>query len=225
MNNTCMRKQPAPMVEVSLICLDLCNLEAEVKRIAEAGVKALHIDLLDGTFSPSMPLGLDTIKQLRQKTDLDFDVHLMTHNNDFFMDELLGIGIQSMSFHIEAVEHADIYLEKIKKAGVKAGVALKPATTLHELDYILGECDFVLQMLINPGYADKNDVSQVAYAKKKIQDLRAMIEREAASTKISIDGRVSWTDIFEYSKREVDIFVAGSTCLKDNFAHNLSQIG
>ena len=224
MNNDCIERHPSPVVEVSLICLDLCNLEAETKRIADTGIKTLHIDLLDGSFSPSMPLGLETIKQLRQKTDLDFDVHLMTRNNDFFIDELLGVGVQSMSFQIEAVEHVDMCIDKIKKHGVKAGVALKPATSIHELDFVLEECDFVLLMLINPGYADQNGISQVPYARKKIQALKRMIDDNALNTKISIDGRVSWSDIFEYSKREADIFVAGSTCLKDDFEKNLSLL-
>ena len=72
----------------SLICSDLCNLEASVKALEETGCQMLHVDILDGYFSPSMPLGLDTVRQLRKKTSLAFDAHVMAVDNTFFMEEL-----------------------------------------------------------------------------------------------------------------------------------------
>ena len=72
----------------SLICMDLCNLEQEVKRLEEAGCDMLHVDLLDGYFSPSMPIGLDLIRQLRKKTEIAFDAHVMAMDNTFFMEEI-----------------------------------------------------------------------------------------------------------------------------------------
>lgn len=121
----------------SLICLDMCNLEREVKTLEKAGIKMLHVDILDGHFSPSMPLGLDTVRQLRAKTDMFFDCHVMVTEQDYFVDELLDIGVDQIVFHGETQPHIDGMLNRIHAKGVKAGVALKPATPLSELEYVL----------------------------------------------------------------------------------------
>ena len=94
----------------SLICLDMCNLEREVKTLENNGIKMLHVDILDGHFSPSMPLGLDTVRQLRAKTDLFFDCHVMVTEQDFFVDELLDIGVDQIVFHGELryLHHPDL---------------------------------------------------------------------------------------------------------------------
>lgn len=82
----------------SLICLDMCNLEEQVHILERSGIKMLHVDILDGHFSPSMPLGLDTVRQLRAKTDLQFDCHVMVTEPDYFVDELLDIGVTRLCF-------------------------------------------------------------------------------------------------------------------------------
>ena len=104
----------------SLICLDMCNLEREVKTLENSGIKMLHVDILDGHFSPSMPLGLDTVRQLRAKTDLFFDCHVMVTEQDFFVDELLDIGVDQIVFHGETQPHIDGMINRIHTKGVKA---------------------------------------------------------------------------------------------------------
>ena len=203
------------IVSPSLIsCCDLCNLESSVRSLEQAGIQMLHVDILDGHFSPSMPLGLDTVRQLREKTDLAFDVHLMAAANDFFVEELLKIGVQQIVFHAETEPHIDNRLNQIHAAGVRAGVALKPATPLTSLEYVLEKCDAVLLMLINPGYAQCASEGQVPYAGRKIHALREMITDRGLPTKIILDGRVSRQNILDYGATgQADIFVAGSTCL------------
>ncbi len=198
----------------SLICLDMCNLESQVRLLEQNGISMLHVDILDGHFSPSMPLGLDTVRQLRAKTDLQFDCHVMVTEQDYFVDELLDIGVEQIVFHAETQPHIDGMLNRIHAKGVRAGVALRPATPLYELEYILEKCDTVLLMLINPGYAFVKGEKQVAYAKRKVMELREMIDRRGLDTKIEIDGRISEADIEQYGKDCVDLFVTGSTCLK-----------
>ena len=198
----------------SLITLDLCNLERQVKELEAQGCPMLHVDLLDGYFSPSMPIGLDVVRQLRQKTDLPFDVHLMANEQDYFIGELLEIGVQQLVFHAECEPHIDNRLNMIRRAGVRAGVALKPATSLTVLDYVLEKCDVVLLMLINPGYAGSAKEQQVPYGLRKISELRSLIKGRGLDTKIEIDGRVSPENIEALAKDQADIFVAGSTCIK-----------
>lgn len=202
------------MFTTSLITLDMCNLEQQVKTLRDYGMEMLHVDILDGYFSPSMPLGLDTVRQLRSKTDLAFDCHLMVNEQDYFIDELLDIGVQQIVFQAETQPHLDGMLNRIHAKGVRAGIALKPATPLSTLEYVLDKCDTVLLMLINPGYAFMKGEKQVPYADRKIRELKKMITDRGLNTKISIDGRISPQNILAYGKNTVDQFVLGSTCIK-----------
>lgn len=197
----------------SLICLDMCNLESQVRALEAGGVEMLHVDILDGHFSPSMPLGLDTVRQLRAKTNLAFDCHVMVTAQDYFVDELLDIGVEQIVFHAETQPHIDGMLNRIHARGVRAGVALKPATPLNTLEYVLEKCDTVLLMLINPGYAFVKGEKQVTYADRKIRELRAMIDSRGLDTKIELDGRISPQNLRDWGGGAADIFVAGSTCL------------
>ena len=200
----------------SLICLDMCDLKSQIEILEKNKIGVLHVDILDGHFSPSMPLGFETVKQIRKITNIDFDCHIMTTNPEYSISELVNIGVQQIVFHIENADHVDGLLNVIHSYGIKAGVALKPSTPLNVLDYILDKCDVVLLMLINPGYASSKGEKQVPYAEKKIRDLRRMITDRNLKTKIEIDGRISKDNIYKYGKDLADIFVCGTTCLDRN---------
>lgn len=197
----------------SLLGFDLCNLEREVATIARAGIEVLHIDVIDGHFSPSMPLGIETIQQLRQRSPLAFDVHLMAARHDYFVDALLDIGVQQLSFHAEIEPHPGRLIRRIQAAGARAGVALKPATPVASLDYLIEQCDSVLLMLTNPGFSGHAGEAQVPYAGRKIEELRGLIDRHGAKVSIEIDGRVSPETIRRHAPSTVDVFVAGSACI------------
>jgi len=200
----------------SLICLDMCHLEDQITELQKSGIKMLHIDILDGHFSPSMPLGFEVVKQLRSKTDMFFDCHIMTEKPDYFVDELISIGVQHICFHVETCSHIDGMLNKVKNAGILAGVALKPSTSLSTIEYVIEKCDSILLMLINPGYASSKNETQVLYSEKKINDTWGLIKNKGLNTKIIIDGRISKENIIKYGKDIVDIFVCGSTCINRN---------
>jgi ribulose-phosphate 3-epimerase len=202
------------MFTPSLITLDLCNLESQVRILEGEGIEMLHVDILDGHFSPSMPLGLETVRQLREKTDLAFDCHVMVTEQDYFVDDLLDIGVQQIIFHAETQPHIDGMLNRIHAKGVRAGVALKPSTPLSTLEYVLEKCDTVLLMLINPGYAFVKGEQPVPYGDRKIRELKQMIRERGLNTKISLDGRISPEVVRSYGRDLADQFVIGSTCLK-----------
>ncbi len=197
----------------SVMCTDLLNLETAVKELEKINVDSLHIDILDGAFSPSMPLGIDTIKQLKTKTKLPFDVHIMSTNNEYFINEMISIGAERISFHLETSNHIDREIKLIKNAGLKVGVAINPATSLNTLDYILPQCDVIILMLINPGFATMKGEKQVSYATTKIRELKQMIDTKNLSTKIQVDGRVSLATIPDLIAAGADDLVLGSTSL------------
>ncbi|MCI6603174.1 MAG: ribulose-phosphate 3-epimerase [Clostridiales bacterium] len=201
------------LISTSLITLDLCNLERDVNIVEQSGLDMLHVDILDGYFSPSQPIGMDTLRAVRKLSNLPFDVHIMAQKNDFFVHECFDIGVQQLIFHLETEDHPDFRLKEIKKRGIRCGVALKPGTSLSYLDYVLDDCDTVLLMLINPGFASLQGETQVAYARRKIEDLRERIAQRNLHTKIEIDGRISRQNMQNWGQELVDIFVAGSTSL------------
>lgn len=197
----------------SIMCADLVNLENDIRELEKNGLNTLHIDVIDGDFSPSMPLGLETIKRMREITKMNFDIHIMSTNNEFFIQEMLKIGVESITFHLETSLHIDRYIQLIKNAGTKVGVALNPATPLSDLSYVLPDLDLVCLMLINPGFAGNKNEKQVPYAQKKIADLKTLIEKNNLTTAIQVDGRVSLASIPDLIKAGANNLVLGSTSL------------
>ena len=198
-------------ISPSLMCADFCNLEDDIRRMEHIGVDMLHLDLMDAHFVPNMPLGLELIRQLRPRTALPFDVHLMVDDNDFFIRELLPLGNLRIAVHSESARHLDRTLGLIKDGGALAGVALNPATPLEVLDYVLDKIDFVLLMTVNPGFAGQK---LVASAFRKIAECRRYLEdRDLAGVQIEVDGNVSFANIPEMVAAGGDVLIAGSSSL------------
>jgi ribulose-phosphate 3-epimerase len=206
----------------SIMTADLVNLQATVEELEEIGIDALHVDIIDGSFSPSMPMGLDVARRLRQVTTLPMDAHVMSTNNEYFVNEVLDMGMESVTFHYESSLHVDRLVSLIRRAGSKAGIALNPATTLSVLEFVLPEVDMVCAMLINPGYASFSSETQVPYALKKVSRLRRLIDEEAPHVALQVDGRVSLQTIPGLIQAGATNLVLGSTglFLKD---HSLAE--
>jgi ribulose-phosphate 3-epimerase len=197
-------------ISASLICADLCNIEQELKRMESAGIDFLHVDLIDAHFSPSMPMGIEVVQQARNKTVLPFDVHLMVQNNEFFIGEILKVGVQRISFHYESAFHVDRMLSLIREGGVKTGIALMPTTPFSVLDYCIDRLDFVLLMLINPGFAGQKNEAQVPYAERRVADCRRYLRERGLDIPIQVDGRVSFDNIPRLVAAGATDLVAGS---------------
>jgi len=194
----------------SIMCADICHLEESVRRLEQAGADLLHFDLMDAHFVPNMPLGLEVLRGLRGKTSLPFDVHLMVDNNDFFVERCAEIGAQQISVHAESAPHLDRTLALIRGHGIKAGVALNPATPLAAFDYVLEQLDFVLLMTVNPGFAGQ---ALVPSALRKIADCRRTLDQRGLTIPIEVDGNVSFENIPRMVAAGGAILVAGSSSL------------
>jgi ribulose-phosphate 3-epimerase len=198
------RVQIAP----SMMCADLWRLDLALAALEAGGVDLLHFDLMDAHFVPNLPLGLGLIEQLRPHTDLPFDAHLMVENCDLFVEKLAGLGVQQVSVHAEAARHLDRTLGLIHRHGLKAGVALNPATPLSALDYVADQLDFVLVMTVNPGFAGQKLVPS---ALRKIGDCRAYLKQRGLDALIQVDGNVSIANIPAMVAAGADILVAGTS--------------
>lgn len=222
-----MQKNHSVQIAPSLICTDMCDLKGSIGDLEAIGIEMLHVDLLDGYFSPSMPIGLDVIKQLRKKTNMDFDVHIMVKENEFFINEFIKMGIQRLCFHYETALHVDRLLGMLRSNNIKAGIAINPATPLSVLDYVVERCDFILLMLINPGYAGHKSEEQVPYAVKKVADCHKYLLDRNLDIEIEVDGRVSFENIPNLVTSGARTLVAGSKSLfhcEDTLVNNLDKM-
>jgi len=190
----------------SLICVDLLNIGNEIKKLEKLGIEMLHVDIIDGLFSPDMPLGINTVKALKKNTDLIFDVHLMAVNNAPFIDMLTDCNVERICFHTEFEERPMVLLRKIKAAGIKAGIAISPETTIESLKHILPLCDFALVMRIDAGYAHL--LGQQVYRDTEEKILK--IREYNPSIEIEADGRVGFEETKSLLKCGVDVFVSGT---------------
>lgn len=197
-------------ISPSLICMDLCNLQSEIKKLEKIGCDMLHVDIIDGIFSPDMPLGINTVRQLRTISDITFDAHLMAVNNTPYIEMLLESGVDRLCFHTEYEQRPSILLRKIRANGVKAGIAISPETTVESIRYLLPLCDFVLLMRIDAGYAHLS--CQIVYPQieEKIELLQKYMKEYGISFEIEVDGRVGFEETEELLKLGVDTFVSGS---------------
>ena len=194
----------------SLICADLCNLKNEVAELENIGCKMLHVDIIDGVFSPDMPLGVGTVKKLRGLSNMVFDVHLMSVNNTPYVDMLLDCGIDRLCFHPECEARPAILLRKIRAAGVKPGLAVSPETKIEEIEYLLPLCDFVLLMRIDAGYAHLAGQNVYPQTEEKIVMLHKYADKYGISLEIEVDGRVGLEETKELLAIGVDTFVSGT---------------
>jgi ribulose-phosphate 3-epimerase len=190
------------------MCADLCHLEEGIRRLEAAGADMLHIDMADGHFVPNLLLGLDLVRQLRQKTALPLDVHLMVENPDDYIDRLAEIGVEMVAVHAEVCPHLDRTLTQIRERSMQAGLALNPATPLEAVHYVRERLDFILLMTVNPGFAGG---TLAAGGIRKIADCRRYLKENGFEIPIMVDGNVSFANIPRMVAAGAEILVAGTS--------------
>ena len=191
----------------SILSADFARLLEDVKKVENAGCEYLHIDVMDGHFVPNITLGPAIIKSLRKDVNMVFDAHLMIENPDQYIKEFVDAGCDLIVVHQEACKHLHRTIQNIKSYGIKAGVALNPATPIETIKYVLEEVDMVLIMTVNPGFGGQSFIESMI---PKIKELKSLIDKKGLKVDIQVDGGIKPDNVDKVVKAGANIIVAGS---------------
>lgn len=204
----------------SVLSADFKFLEKQLKEIENAGVKRIHIDVMDGVFVPNISLGFPVIKSIRSCTDMEFDVHLMIENPERFISDASAAGADIITVHQETCRHLPRVLSQIKEAGCKAGVALNPATSVETLKYVVHNTDQVLLMTVNPGFGGQAFIADMI---QKIKDCKKLLQDMDCNSLIELDGGITVENAAKCIRNGADILVAGSSVFCGDIQYNIRQ--
>ncbi|MGN0732677.1 MAG: ribulose-phosphate 3-epimerase [Emergencia sp.] len=195
----------------SILSADFSRLGEQVEAISRAGADYVHVDVMDGHFVPNISFGSAVMKSLNKLETAPYDVHLMIENPDAYIGDFVTDKTEFIVVHQEACRHLHRTVQNIKAHGVKAGVALNPATPVSTLECILEDLDLVLVMSVNPGFGGQKFIPK---ALEKIKELDAVRKAKGYDFAIEIDGGITLDNISMVSDAGCDIFVAGSAVFK-----------
>ncbi len=191
----------------SLLSADFARLGEAVAQAERAGADMIHFDVMDGHFVPNITIGPPVLKSLTRITRLPIDVHLMIENPDRYVEAFVEAGAGSVTVHFEAVVHLHRLVHFIKSLGVRAGVALNPATPVTALEEIAGDVDYVLVMSVNPGFGGQTFIPR---SESKVRAVRDLLRRQGSAAPIEVDGGIDVRTAPRVVAAGAGILVAGN---------------
>jgi ribulose-phosphate 3-epimerase len=201
-------RSASPAVLPSLLACDFANLRREIQHVEQAGVAALHLDIMDGHFVPNLSIGIPIVEAVRRSTDLPLDVHLMIEEPAKFIKQFRDAGANSLTIHGEAVADPRPLLDEIRSLGALAGLAINPPTPLSAVEPSLSHCDMVLVMSVMPGFGGQPfDVTA-------LDKLRALSARTDHDAVLEVDGGINSNTIADCVEAGADLLVAGSAVFR-----------
>jgi len=212
------------MVEIapSILSADFRRLGEQIATVEQAGASYIHVDVMDGHFTPNLTVGPFIVEWVRKATKLPIDAHLMIENPDNFIGAFARAGANMISVHPEATYHLDRTLNHIRQAGCQAGVVLNPATPLAMIEEVVADVDYVLLMSVNPGFGGQKFIPS---SLDKLRRLRNLIRLKSSPARIEIDGGVGANNVAEVVAAGAEILVAGSAVFgAENPAEALKEL-
>ncbi len=206
-----MTREHAVRISASILSADFARLGEEIAAAERGGVDAIHVDVMDGRFVPEITIGPVIVQAVRRVTALPVDVHLMIVEPERHVQAFARAGATSMTVHVEAVAHLHRVIQQIQDLGVRAAIALNPATPLLTGEPVLPDLQMVLLMTVNPGYAGQTFIPSVL---PKVRQLRAWIEERGLDLEIQVDGGINEATARRAVEAGADVLVAASAIFK-----------
>ena len=214
------RQNSMVLIAPSILSADFGILQNELKALTKAGADMIHLDIMDAHFVNNITFGAPVVKSIRNATKLPFDVHLMVNTPFDMIDDFVKAGADYITVHAEATTHLDALLTKIKKYGIKAGVALNPATNEDTIKYVLDKLDLVLVMSVNPGFGGQTFIPS---SLDKITKIKKMIKNH--NILLEVDGGINPLTAQQCVAAGADILVAGTAVFKtDEYQKNIEAL-
>ncbi len=201
------KRRALPLIAPSILSANFACLEKQVKKVEDAGADVIHVDVMDGHFVPNLTIGPLVVQALSRITRLPLDVHLMIQHPEEFILPFHNAGATWLTVHIETMGHHQRMIQQIKELGMKAGIALNPATSINLLEWLIKDLDLVLIMSVNPGFGGQ---SFIPFCIDKIRQTREMIDRYGSKAILAVDGGIKIDNCQEVTKAGADLLVMGS---------------
>lgn len=201
----------------SLLSADFANLLPELEMINASEADYLHLDVMDGVFVPNISFGFPVMKAVAGHCTKPLDVHLMIVEPDKWIEQVCDLGAEIMCVHQEACTHLHSVVQRIHRAGMKAGVAINPATPVNTLVDIVEDADLILVMSVNPGFGGQPFIE---HSCRKVAELRNLIDSVGSNALIEVDGGVNAETGKRLAEAGADILVAGSYVFGHHDAHD-----
>jgi len=191
----------------SILSGDFARLGDQVREATAAGANYIHLDVMDGRYVPNLTFGSVVIENLNKYTNLPLDAHLMVVDPDRHINNFIKAGVHHITVHVEAANHLHSVINKIKEAGLKAGVALNPSTPISAIEEALPFIDIALILTVNPGFSGQ---TLIPSALNKATKLKNIIQDKGYAVEIEVDGGVNPKTADLVARSGADTVVAGS---------------
>lgn len=204
----------------SILSADFWKLGEDIKAVQNAGVKWLHIDVMDGFFVPSISYGMPVIASIRKGTDMFFDVHLMIEQPERYIEDFAKSGADLINFHVEATEDVEAVIAQIRALDKKVGITIKPKTPASVVEKYLPLVDMVLVMTVEPGFGGQKLIPECI---GKVTEIRRMAETQGLDIDIEVDGGINLDNVETAIAAGANVIVAGSAVFRDDISANVCK--
>ncbi len=205
----------------SILAADCTILGEQVRQADEAGAEYIHIDVMDGVFVPSLSFGMPVVRAVRKATDRLLDVHLMIVEPERYIKEFAECGADSITFHLEATENAEDTIDLIHDAGCRAGMSIKPKTSVEAVKRHLSKLDMLLVMTVEPGFGGQPYIPE---STERIRQIRQMADELGKDIDIEVDGGISPENVHIPLDAGANVIVSGSAIFHGNITENVKKM-